>query len=116
MSKRLFRRLDDLESSLARQLIPRLHDAANLRDDTLFLIKGNAKIFGLQSHVPSENQELFELACEVVELRETLNWGPGASLAAAFVEACRVWADTNDHHRKSTPGIAAQILDTWDNA
>lgn len=116
MSKRLFRRLDDLEASLARQLIPRLHDAANERDDTLFLVRGNAEIFGLQSHVPDENQELFELAREVVDLRETLKWDHEASLAAAFVEACRVWEDTNDHHRGSTPGIAAKILDTWDRA
>ena len=112
MSKtsKLYQRLDNLEASLRERLMPQLKVCAAGRNDLLFCAR---RFFPEQwpASLPTDLADGILADIDAIRiLREKVNEPFRGSVAFQFLECCRKWSDSADHHRLASRTMAEELL------
>jgi len=102
--------LAGIESELRRRLENALEQVAH-GHNSLFFHTREFNPDNLPDHMlPKESEELSEIACEALRLRELLGEPIEVSVAFAFRRALRRATDVADHHRAGPVRMAGELL------
>ena len=107
--KQYEQRLTEAESELLHLLERTLPRTAQ-SGETLFFSSSNIPAGYSIHHLPKEAEELFSLASECVELRETLAAPILGTVGQLYLSACREAAALDNEHRRGPRQLSAWLL------
>lgn len=107
-ARQLERRLADAEATLTSMLkilLPRVADSG----EPLFFSSRNLPDGWHGRWLPRESDGLYDMAEDILDMRQSLGLDPSGSTAARYLAACAE-AASDDPHRRGPRALAADLL------